>query len=181
MNAAMRSLLIAATVWVVGTQPAFAEPSGLYTLTIKYQSGQHQECERMNGRAEATVQDGVVKSSLIRSLRLSVAPDGVVSGFGYESMTGHGAAIHLTGKQTPIGFEGTAGLERWGYLCSVSWSLAKPGAVPAERASGAGESQSGSDRDDIRERLNKVKQLFDDGLITREEYDIKRRQLLDLL
>lgn len=177
----MRSFLIAAAAWILDTQPALAVPSGAYTLTFKYQSGQHQECERMNGRAEASVQDGVVKSSLIRSLRLSLAPDGVVSGFGYESMTGHGAAIHLTGKQTSIGFEGIAGLERWGYLCSVSWSLAKPGAVPAERALGASQSQTGSAKDDVRERLNRVKQLFDDGLITKEEYDIKRRQLLDLL
>ncbi len=174
-------VFIAAVAGLIAAGTAHAVLPGVYTLTIKYLTGQHQECERMNGRAEATIQDGSVKSSLVRSLRLTIEPDGVVTGFGYESMTGHGAAMHLKGKQTSTGFEGTAGLERWGYLCSISWSLARPGAVPAERALGAGDSQTGAAKDDVRARLNKVKQLFDDGLITKEEYDIKRRQLLDLL
>ena len=112
---------------MIAASVCYAVPPGVYTLTIKYLSGQHQECERFNGSAEAVVQEGSVKSSLIRSLRLELEPNGAVTGFGYESMTGHGAAMHLKGKQTPTGFAGTAGLERWGYTCSVSWTLIRAG------------------------------------------------------
>lgn len=157
-----------------------AVPPGVYTLTVKYLTGQHQECERFNGSAEAIVEDGSVKSPLVRSLRLTLEPDGVVTGFGYESMTGHGAAMHLKGKRTPTGLEGTAGLERWGYLCSISWNLTTSGAVPSKPISGVSESQDSSAIDYVREELKKVKLLFDDGLITKEEYDAKRRQILGL-
>lgn len=127
-------MIVAACAGLIGPSVARAVPPDVYTLTIKYLSGQHQECECFNGSAEAIVQDGSVKSSLVRSLRLTLEPDGAVFGFGYESMTGHGAAMHLKGKQTPTGFAGTAGLERWGYLRSISWSLAGPDAVPSKPA-----------------------------------------------
>ena len=130
----LRSLLFAVLAGMIAPGVAHAVPPGVYTLTIKYLSGQHQECERFNGSAEAVVQDGSVKSSLIRSLRLELEPNGAVTGFGYEAMTGHGAAMHLKGKQTPAGFAGTAGLERWGYMCSISWDLLGPGPVPSKPA-----------------------------------------------
>jgi hypothetical protein len=135
MRGALRLVLVmGALIGVIDRSIAQGLPSGVFTLTIKYLSGQHQDCERFNGSAEAVVEDGNVKSTLVRSLRIGLEPDGVVTGFGYESVTGHGAAMHLKGKQTPTGFAGTAGLERWGYMCSIGWSLVGPGAVSSKPA-----------------------------------------------
>ena len=90
-------LVLGAILGVIGGSAAQGVPPGVYTLTIKYLSGQHQECERFNGSAEAIVQDSNFTSSLVRSLRLGLEPNGALTGFGYESMTGHGAAMHLKG------------------------------------------------------------------------------------
>ena len=87
------TLLFTASAGLIAAGPVHAVPPGNYSFTIKYQSGQHRDCEQMNGSAEAVVQDGSVKSSLVRSLRLTLEPNGAVTGFGYESITGHGAAI----------------------------------------------------------------------------------------
>ena len=155
---------------------AHAVQPGVYTLTLSPGGGDDASCGNVRGLEEVTVQDGVIRSSFISNLRLAVAPNGSVSGSGFEQMTGWGAPVKLTGKQTPAGYEGDLEAARFGHSCYGTWVLVRPTAAPR-----AGDAQTGTAKDDVQVRLKKLKQLFDDGLITKEEYEAKRKQLLDAL
>lgn len=166
------SWMLAAPVLILALQGSALAQSvqpGAYTLTISPAGGDEAACGNIRGSEEVTVQNGAVRSSLIKNLRLAVASGGGVSGSGFENLTGWGAVTSLTGKQTPAGYGGDLVAERCGHTCYGTWALAKPGAADA------------ADKEDVQARLKKLKQLFDDGLITKDEYDAKRKQLLDAL
>ena len=68
--------------------------------------------------------------------------------------------------------QGAADLKR----CS---SCEEATGVPHDASEIGGGGQQGSPRDDARTKLQALKQMFDDGLITKDEYDAKRKQVLD--
>jgi hypothetical protein len=95
-------------------------------LTISPSGGDDPSCSYLRGTEEVAVHEESVQSSLIKNLRLAVSADGGVTGWGFETMTGWGAAAKLNGKRTPGGYAGDAVGERYGVYCYASWTLTGP-------------------------------------------------------
>lgn len=113
-------LLWQTTLVAQGLQP------GAYVLTISPAGGDDPACSNLRGTEEITVLEGSVRSTLITGLRIDVSSDDRVSGSGFESMTGWGAATSIKGKRTATGFGGDGVGERAGQYCYATWILEGP-------------------------------------------------------